>query len=229
MSDLRQRFGQPTLDVARGLIGLRLVRQADDEAAPRVGRIVEVEAYIGEEDLASHARFGRTGRNAVMYGPPGIGYVYLVYGMYDCLNIVTEPPGRPAAVLVRAVEPFEGADAIRAARVGWWRRRHPSAVPERLEAEAKRLRQTADWALARGPGLVAAGFSIDRSMTGLDLLDRASPLRVEAAASDDRAPDVLATPRIGIAYAGSPWTEMPWRFVDGTSPSLSGPRHAARS
>ena len=84
--------------------------------ARRVGRIVEVEAYIGEDDLASHARFGPTDRNRVMYGPPGTAYVYLVYGMHHCLNVVTEPAGRPAALLVRAVEPIDGVDAMRAAR-----------------------------------------------------------------------------------------------------------------
>jgi DNA-3-methyladenine glycosylase len=93
------------------LLGGRLVH--DSATGRRSGRIVEVEAYIGEDDQASHARFGRTARNAVMYGPAGIAYVYLVYGMYDCLNIVAEVAGRPAAVLIRAVEPIEGLDAMR--------------------------------------------------------------------------------------------------------------------
>jgi DNA-3-methyladenine glycosylase len=78
---------------------------------------VEVEAYIGEDDRASHARFGRTPRNGVMFGRPGVAYVYLVYGMYDCLNVVTEPSGRPAAVLIRAVEPVAGIAEMRAARI----------------------------------------------------------------------------------------------------------------
>ncbi len=113
---------QPTLEAARALLGARLVRDAVPAAddgpglARRVGRIVEVEAYIGEDDLASHARFGPTDRNRVMYGPPGTAYVYLVYGMHHCLNVVTEPTGRPAALLVRAVEPLDGVDAMRAAR-----------------------------------------------------------------------------------------------------------------
>src|SRR4029077_5906538 len=107
---------RPTLEVAQALLGAHLVRESGDGSRRR-GRIVEVEAYIGEEDRASHPRFGRTARNAVTDGPPGVAYVYLVYGMYDCLNIVTEPIGRPAAILVRAVEPIDGDAAMRAARV----------------------------------------------------------------------------------------------------------------
>jgi DNA-3-methyladenine glycosylase len=201
-----------------------LVRSGPDDVERRVGRIVEVEAYIGEDDLASHARFGRTARNAVMYGPPGVAYVYLVYGMYDCLNIVTEAVGRPAAVLVRAVEPIDGLDAVREARVGWWRSRRKAGVDAAAESrERARVQASAAPALARGPGLVAAGFGIDRSMTGLDLLDPESPLHLEAAPADEPPPAVAATPRIGIDYAGEPWTEVPWRFTDAASAAVSGP------
>ena len=121
--------------------------------ARRVGRIVEVEAYIGEEDRASHARFGPTDRNRVMYGPAGIAYVYLVYGMHHCLNVVTEPAGRPAALLVRAVEPLDGIDAMRAARdaLATGRGGGRNAAPD-----APR-RRVADARLAAGPGLVAGG------------------------------------------------------------------------
>src|SRR5690349_12389402 len=103
----RALFLGPTLEVAEAILGWRLVRE-DADGGRRVGRIVEVEAYIGEDDRASHARFGTTDRNRVMYGPPGRAYVYLVYGMHDCLNIVTEPEGSPAALLVRAVAPIDG-------------------------------------------------------------------------------------------------------------------------
>ena len=162
----------------------------------------------------------------MMFGRPGRAYVYLVYGMYDCLNIVTEAEGRPAAILVRAVEPLEGADAIRDARLAWWRARRKGGDVNARTREEARLRAAPEAALARGPGLVAAGFAIDRSMTGLDLLDPASPLRVEAAPVGEPRPEVVATPRVGIAYSGSPWTEVPWRFVDPASAAVSGPRRA---
>jgi DNA-3-methyladenine glycosylase len=203
---------------------MRLVREATGGLDRRVGRIVEVEAYIGEDDLASHARFGRTARNAVMYGPPGVAYVYLVYGMYDCLNIVTDATARPAAVLVRAVEPVEGLDAIRAARLDWWLSRRRTGVDAAAQArERARLRILRPSALARGPGLVAAGFGIDRWMTGVDLLDPGASLHLEAAPDDEPQPTVAATPRIGIGYAGEPWTDVPWRFVDTGSAAVSGP------
>ncbi|HLA16464.1 MAG TPA: DNA-3-methyladenine glycosylase, partial [Candidatus Limnocylindrales bacterium] len=109
-------MARPTLEAAARLLGARLVGEGR-AGDVRIGRIVEVEAYIGESDRASHARFGRTERNAVMYGPPGIAYVYLVYGMHDCLNVVTEPAGRPAAVLIRSVEPIEGMADMRRSRL----------------------------------------------------------------------------------------------------------------
>ena len=189
---------------------------------PRIGRIVELEAYIGEEDAASHARFGRTRRNAAMWGRPGTAYVYLVYGMYDCLTVVTEPAGRPAALLVRAVEPIEGAAAMRAARLAAAARRRGSDATS-LGAERARLGRVPVERLARGPGLVAAAFGIDRAVTGLDLLDPRSPVRLESPARGDRPPDPRWTPRIGIGYAGSPWTEHRWRLVDASSTSVSGP------
>jgi DNA-3-methyladenine glycosylase len=191
----------------------------DGRPAParRVGRIVEVEAYIGQEDRASHARFGPTDRNRIMFGGPGFAYVYLVYGMHHCLNVVTEPEGRPAALLVRAVEPVAGIDAMRAAR-------EATARPRRGATEPARRPRIADARLAAGPGLVAAAFDITRADTGLDLCDPASPLRLEEAPADATPPEIAATPRIGIAYAAEPWLSMPWRFVVAGSPSLTGRR-----
>jgi DNA-3-methyladenine glycosylase len=117
----RKTLSGSTLEAGRALLGARLVQAAGWNV--RVGRIVEVEAYVGEDDEACHARFGPTKRNAVMFGPPGHAYVYLVYGMYCCLNVVTEVEGRAAALLVRAVEPLDGIDAMRAARQDWETRR----------------------------------------------------------------------------------------------------------
>ena len=219
----RRRLEQATLDAAHALIGAHLIRDAvpasDDTPAlaRRVGRIVEVEAYIGEEDRASHARFGPTDRNRVMYGPAGIAYVYLVYGMHHCLNVVTEPAGRPAALLVRAVEPLDGIDAMRAAReelaAGRGRQRTPTHDAPRGVSDAR---------LASGPGLVGAAFGITRQDTGMDLCDPASSLRLAAAPAGEPLPGIVAGPRIGIAYAAEPWTSVPWRFVVAGSHSLSG-------
>jgi DNA-3-methyladenine glycosylase len=189
----------------------------------RVGRIVELEAYVGEDDGASHARFGPTDRNRIMFGPPGMAYVYLVYGMYDCLNIVTEPAGRPAALLVRAVEPLEGADAMRAARLASISRRRRGVDPVAVNRERERLAGLVDDRLASGPGLVAAAFSIDRSQTGLDLCDAASPLRLESAPAGEGSPRILVGPRVGVAYAGAAWAARPWRFAISGSAALSGP------
>jgi DNA-3-methyladenine glycosylase len=159
-----------------------------------------------------------------MYGPPGVAYVYLVYGMYDCLNIVTEPAGRPAAVLVRAVEPIAGAAWMRAARLDHWAGRRRSAAADGRAAEAIRLDRLANERLASGPGLVAAAFDLDRTHTGLDLLDPRSRVRLEPPPADRPAPAVESGPRVGIGYAGAPWTDAPWRFWIAGRPSVSGPR-----
>ena len=151
-----------------------------------------------------------------MFGPPGVAYVYLVYGMYDCLNVVTEPEGRAAAVLIRAVEPIEGVDAMRAARV-----RHATARARSGDDRARvtaRLTSLQAARLAAGPGLVAAAFDITRAETGLDLLDPRSSLRLAAGVAPLR---VEASPRVGIGYAAEPWRSQPWRFVDPASPARS--------
>jgi DNA-3-methyladenine glycosylase len=161
-----------------------------------------------------------TERNAIMYGPPGVAYVYLVYGMHDCLNVVTEPAGRPAAVLIRAVEPLTGMRAMRDARLEreLARRRLDTAGRHRVIG---RLAEVPDDRLASGPGSVTAAFDIDRSLSGLDLCASLGALRLEAAPVTDRSPRVRATARVGIAYAGAPWTTKRWRFIDATSPAIS--------
>ena len=188
-----------------------------------MGRIVELEAYIGRDDRASHARFGETARNRVMFGPPGHAYVYLVYGMYDCLNIVTEPDGAPAALLVRAVEPIEGIEAMRIDRVVRSAARRRSLTGERAAAEALRIERLPSVRLASGPGLVAAAFGLDTAWTGVDLCDPSSPLRLEPAPAAEPPPAIATTARIGIDYAGDPWTGRPWRIVAHANPSVSGP------
>ena len=216
-------LARPTLEAAPALLGARLIRDAIDGGPARAGVIVEVEAYIGEDDAACHARFGRTLRNAVMFGPPGHAYVYLVYGMYDCLNVVTEPVDRPAAVLIRAVRPLAGADSMREARLAFARTRlrGPRADPGR---ERARLAAIPDARLASGPGLVAAAFGLHRTDTGVDLCDQDSPIRLQARPPSEPEPVVVATPRVGIGYAPAPWREVPWRFVVPGDPAVSGPR-----
>ena len=98
----RRFYARPTVEVARALLGACLVHR------DRVGRIVETEAYLGLDDLAAHASRGRTDRTRVLFGPPGHAYVYLIYGMYECLNLVAEPDGTPGCVLIRALEPVRG-------------------------------------------------------------------------------------------------------------------------
>jgi DNA-3-methyladenine glycosylase len=147
-----------------------------------------------------------------MYGPPGHAYVYLVYGMHDCLNVVTEPAGSPAALLIRAIEPLEGARAMRVDRVIRAGRGRRAWDAERAERAADRLARVPDARLATGPGLVTAAFGIDTSWTAMDLCDPASPLRLEARPPGERVA-IHASPRIGIAYAGAPWTERLWRFT----------------
>jgi DNA-3-methyladenine glycosylase len=216
----RDILAAETLDAARLVLGALLIRGGGP--GRRVGRIVEVEAYVGHDDMASHAHLGRTKRNAVMFGPPGVAYVYLVYGMYHCLNIVTEASGRPAALLVRAVEPVEGEAEMRLARI-----RSALSRPNRsATADADRTRRQIEGLpasrLASGPGLVCAAFSIDRGDDGIDMCDGNSDLRIEAAPPGDGPITVAAGPRIGVGYAPEPWLSQPWRYFVAGSAAVSG-------
>ena len=192
----------------------------------RAGRIVEVEAYGGPEDRASHARSGRTARNAAMWGPPGSAYVYRVYGMHDCLNVVTGPSGTASAILVRAVEPLAGLERIRAARAD-----HAPAGRRVVRADpgavVARLARIPDVRLASGPALVAVAFSVSRSDDGADLLDPGGSLRLEAAPAGEPALAVAVGPRVGVAYAGEPWAGLAWRFWAAGHVSVSAGRGSA--
>jgi DNA-3-methyladenine glycosylase len=160
-----------------------------------------------------------------MFGDPGHAYLYLVYGMYTCLNVVTEPAGQPAAVLIRAIELTDGIDAARSLRLtresSVKRARQDPLLRARIAARVAAL--PAD-RLASGPGLVGAAFGLDVGLTGLDLCDPESTLRLEPAPAGDPVPTIVATPRIGIGYAGEPWLSVPWRFAIAGNPSVSGPR-----
>lgn len=191
--------GRPEV-VARALLGTFLVH--DDGCVRRVGRIVETEAYAGPEDRASHARAGRTRRTSVMFGPPGRAYVYLVYGLHHCLNVVCNAEGEAAAVLIRAVEPVEGIAAMRAARG------RPTDRTVRLAA---------------GPARTCEALGVDRRHDGLDLL-AGDELWLATDGSGGMSPaDIAVGPRIGVDYAGDEWAAQPWRFGVASSHSLSRP------
>lgn len=171
-----------------------------------------MEAYGGPEDRASHARFGPTSRAATMFGAPGRAYVYGVYGMHVCLNVVAGSPGQGAAILLRAVEPLEGIAWMRAARLARAvaSRRVAAADPA---SEAARLARLPAERLAAGPANLAAAFDVTRGEDGLDLLDPEASLRLEPGEADQPVAGIVATTRVGVAYAGPEWAGRPWRFV----------------
>jgi len=184
---VRDFYARDTLKVAGELLGQRLVRVIDGERLS--GLIVETEAYIGEEDRACHASRGRTPRTEVMYGPPGHAYIYFIYGMHHCLNVVTDRMGFPAAVLIRGIQPQEGVEYMRRNR-GF-----------RPEGE-----------LTNGPGKLCQALAIDRSLNGLDL-SQSDLLFIEETAGVDLG-EIEVTPRIGIP-ADEIAKRRPWRFLLG--------------
>lgn len=193
----RSFYRRPTLDVARDLIGKVLVHHTPAGSAS--GVIVETEAYIGESDPACHAAPGPTSRNAPLYGPPGIAYVYLNYGIHYLVNAVTEAEGSPAAVLIRALEPFEGEALMRRRRARGTRRAARAFIADDL---------------CRGPGNLTRALGISLRQNRLDLTS--SALRIEDRGLPAR--DVAWTPRIGINVG----VESEWRCVAVGSPALSG-------
>lgn len=198
----RRQFAVPAEELAPSLIGHLLVRVLP--SGERVsGRIVETEAYVAPDDLASHAARGRrTHRNRHMYDRPGTAYVYFTYGMHHCFNVVCGRLNEPVAVLVRAMQPLEGIEAVRALR----------------EAGAGRPVRDAD--LLRGPGRIGQGLALSLDDSGTDLVE-SDRLWIERSRwSPPSGQRVVSGPRVGIT-APEPWTSVPLRwFVDG-SPFVS--------
>ena len=199
----RDFYARPTLDVARGLIGKVLVHDAPAGSAS--GIIVETEAYVGESDPACHAAPGPTARNAPLYGPPGIAYVYLNYGLHYLVNAVTESEGSPAAVLIRALEPHEGESLMRRRRA-------------RGTSRAARALTTTE--LCRGPGNLTRALGISLRQNLRDLT--AGPLRIEDRGLPPR--EVAWTGRIGITVG----VESEWRCIAVGSEALSGIKRQMR-
>ena len=195
----RDFYDRPTLTVTRELIGKVLVH--DSPRGRTSGVIVETEAYIGESDPACHAAPGPTKRNAPLYGPPGIAYVYLNYGIHNLVNAVTESEGSPGAVLIRALEPLEGEALMRR---------------RRARGTGKRPSAFATAALCRGPGNLTRALDIRLDHNWRDLVT--SDLRIEDAGLGLR--DVAWSSRIGIRVG----VEHPWRCYATGSAAVSGQR-----
>lgn len=174
-------YARECLEVAVALLGKLLVH------GPVTLRITEAEAYRYPGDTANHCRFGKTARNAPMWGPPGHAYVYLCYGMHSMLNLVTDSAERGAAVLIRACEPVVGLSHIEA------RRGAARSGPE----------------LLTGPGKVAAALGLDVGFTGQRLTQRAGLHLLD----QPPAPQILVGPRVGVDYASEPHRSAPWRVA----------------
>ena len=174
--------------MTRELLGMRLVRILEGRRLS--GIITETEAYIHEDDLACHARVGRTRRTAVMYGPPGHAYVYFTYGAHWMLNVVTEVVDCPAAVLIRAILPEAGKEVIYSRRGG---------------------KDTL------GPAKLTQALGIDGQLNGIDLCDPDSELRIEKGqpVGEER---VITGPRVGLYTVPEPWKSIPWRFLVAPGP-----------
>ena len=187
----RDFYDRDTVQTARALLGKYLVRRW--HGLWLAGRITETEAYVGAVDKACHAYGGRrTPRTETLYAPPGTAYIYLIYGMYHCLNFVTEPEGEPCAVLIRGLEAVEGEALIARNRFG--------VSPAEMTAYQKKQ-------FLNGPGKVCRGLMLTRTQNGLDLTG--DELYVLDAGE---APDIIHTgKRIGIDYAEEA-AEFPWRF-----------------
>ena len=189
----RSFYDRDTVQVARDLLGQHLVRVLPD-GIPLVCRITETEAYVGPIDKACHAyNYRRTPRTEMLFAQPGTAYIYLIYGMYHCLNLVTEAQGEPCAVLIRAAQPVKHADIISEMRYG-------------CKQQAQTAYQRRNF--LNGPGKLCLGLGLTLAENGLDLLGDDLFVCSAPPPSPDR---ILAGPRIGIDYAQEA-VHFPWRF-----------------
>ncbi|MCP1358219.1 DNA-3-methyladenine glycosylase [Aneurinibacillus migulanus] len=197
----RDFYNRDTLNVARDLLGKYLAHKID--GVVREGKIVEVEAYIGPEDKGAHTYNGRrTPRNEAMYGPPGFAYVYLIYGMYNCVNVVTNEAEKPEAVLIRALEPTCGVEQMSMARFG--------------KSELLTSRETIS--LTNGPGKLCQALGITRTHNGYDLCGET--LYITESSKPDEPFETVETTRINIDYAEEA-ALYPWRFYIKDNPFVS--------
>ena len=187
----RRFYTRDTLKVAKAILGKVLVRRTP--LGILTGKIVETEAYRGTDDPASHSFRGKTGRNKVMFGKPGITYVYFTYGNHHCLNIVTERTDIPAAVLIRSIEPLKGIETMKRNR----------SVEKIID-------------VASGPGKLTKAFQITREDNNIDVTDSSSNISIHTPA-EEKSVQIVQTTRIGIRLA----QEFPWRFYIKENPHVS--------
>ncbi len=210
----RDFFDRPSDEVAPDLLGCVLEHETPEGLV--AVELTEVEAYAGETDPASHAYRGITGRNAVMFGPPGHAYVYFTYGMHFCVNVVCMPEGIARAVLLRAGRVIAGEPLARRRRAA---SRAPAGPPGPVAARD----------LARGPARLCQALAIDRTQDGADLCAAASELRLRPAGAGHSAGGgraVEAGPRVGVSAAAG----VPWRFWLAGDPTVSAYRpHQSRA
>ena len=196
----REFLDRPSTEVAPDLLGCVLEHETADGLVAVA--LTEVEAYAGEVDPASHAYRGRTGRNAVMFGPAGHAYVYFTYGMHFCVNVVCMPSGTASAVLLRAGQVIAGEELARSRR-----------------ASASTARD-----LARGPARLCQALGIDRRLDGADLCDPGSPLRLLLSPGGQPPAEIRTGPRVGVREGA----DVPWRFWLDGAPSVSAYRPHVR-
>lgn len=195
----REFYKRNTLDVAKELVGKYLIHKSSEGAT--VGRIVETEAYIGPQDRASHAYEGKlTERTIIQFGPGGYAYIYQIYGINYCFNVVTEEPRKPEVVLIRALEPIDGIELMA-------KRRKNIDINKNLKH------------LTNGPSKLCQAMAIDKSLYGIDLCGGELFL-ASANNSQNCSIDIAATPRINIDYAGEAKNYL-WRFVLEDNPFVS--------